>query len=235
MTPRLTYANVMATIAVFIALGGTSYAVSKLPRNSVGAAQLRSGAVTSEKIKDRAITRADLAADALSVGPRGPRGPQGLGGGTGPAGPAGGTGAAGARGPAGVTEILVRKRDAPVNVAFGANSEVDVATFALPSGKWFVQAVTNVINTNQGSFFRCNLFVNGIATGPSQAIHVGGTTGSTVGALLAPGAAVDAASERQIVLRCSHDSAITPGSDQPRFERTKITAVRADILDVGDL
>ena len=39
---HITYANVMATIALFIALGGTSYAVSQLPRNSVGAKQIRS-------------------------------------------------------------------------------------------------------------------------------------------------------------------------------------------------
>jgi hypothetical protein len=34
MRPKLTYANVMATIAVFIALGGASYASLKLPKNS---------------------------------------------------------------------------------------------------------------------------------------------------------------------------------------------------------
>ena len=39
---HLSYANVMATIAVFIALGGTSYALTALPRNSVGPKQIRS-------------------------------------------------------------------------------------------------------------------------------------------------------------------------------------------------
>ena len=34
--PRVTYANVMATIAVFVALGGASYAAIAVPRNSVG-------------------------------------------------------------------------------------------------------------------------------------------------------------------------------------------------------
>ena len=33
---RLTYANVTATLALFIALGGSSYAALKLPRDSVG-------------------------------------------------------------------------------------------------------------------------------------------------------------------------------------------------------
>jgi hypothetical protein len=47
---RLTYANVMATVAVFIALGGGAYAIS-LGKNSVGSKQLKPGAV---KPKDTA-------------------------------------------------------------------------------------------------------------------------------------------------------------------------------------
>jgi hypothetical protein len=53
---RLTYANVMATVAVFIALGGASYAATQLPKNSVGAKQLRKNAVTTAKIKNGAVT-----------------------------------------------------------------------------------------------------------------------------------------------------------------------------------
>jgi hypothetical protein len=43
---RLTYANVTATVALFVALGGASYAAIALPPNSVGPRQLRSGAVS---------------------------------------------------------------------------------------------------------------------------------------------------------------------------------------------
>ncbi|HTT93766.1 MAG TPA: hypothetical protein VMF55_03785 [Solirubrobacterales bacterium] len=53
---RLTYANVMATIAVFIALGGASYAAVKLPKNSVGTKQIKKEAVTAAKIKNGAVT-----------------------------------------------------------------------------------------------------------------------------------------------------------------------------------
>ena len=48
---RLSYANVMATVAVFIALGGGSYAAIKLPANSVGNKQLKKNAVTLKKIR----------------------------------------------------------------------------------------------------------------------------------------------------------------------------------------
>ncbi len=41
---RLTYANVMATAALFIALGGGAYAAFKVPKNSVGTKQLKNGA-----------------------------------------------------------------------------------------------------------------------------------------------------------------------------------------------
>lgn len=87
---RLTYANVMATIAVFIALGGTSYAALKLPRNSVGAEQIKSGAVRSAEIKDRSIRTSDLATSARAS-LRGQIGPQGPTGATGPQGPSGPT------------------------------------------------------------------------------------------------------------------------------------------------
>jgi hypothetical protein len=89
---RLSYANVMATIAVFIALGGSSYAAINLPRNSVGASEIKTGAVRSAEIKDRSIRTSDLATSARSAlrgqsGPQGPAGPQGLAGAQGPAGP----------------------------------------------------------------------------------------------------------------------------------------------------
>jgi hypothetical protein len=48
---RLTYANVIATIALFIALGGASYAATQLPRNSVGPKQLKREAVNGAKVK----------------------------------------------------------------------------------------------------------------------------------------------------------------------------------------
>ena len=66
---RLTYANVMATIAVFIALGGASYAATQLPKNSVGSKQLKKNAITTAKIKDAAVTGAKVNLSTLGTVP----------------------------------------------------------------------------------------------------------------------------------------------------------------------
>ncbi len=51
----------VSLIALFVALGGTSYAaITALPKNSVGTAQLKNNAVTGAKIKDHAITAAKI-------------------------------------------------------------------------------------------------------------------------------------------------------------------------------
>ncbi|MET0730486.1 MAG: hypothetical protein ABWZ03_04775, partial [Solirubrobacterales bacterium] len=52
---KLTYANVMATLAVFLVLGGgTAFAATQLPARSVGTMQLKSGAVTPAKLSQTA-------------------------------------------------------------------------------------------------------------------------------------------------------------------------------------
>lgn len=54
---KLTYANVVATLAFFLVLtGGAAYAASHLAKNSVGTKQLKKGSVTSAKIKKEAVT-----------------------------------------------------------------------------------------------------------------------------------------------------------------------------------
>ena len=83
---RPRYADVAATLALIVALGGTSYAVTVLPRNSVGTAQL----------KAHAVTKAKLAA-GLSI-----RGAEGL---AGPPGPQGAPGAIGQTGQTGISIV----------------------------------------------------------------------------------------------------------------------------------
>jgi hypothetical protein len=54
---RLTYANVMSSLAVFLVLGGaTAFAATHLGKNSVGNAQLKRNAVSTTKLRNNAVT-----------------------------------------------------------------------------------------------------------------------------------------------------------------------------------
>lgn len=63
---RLTYANVTATVALFLALGGGAYAAISLPKNSVGTKQLRKRAVTTSKIANGAVATSRVAKAAIT-------------------------------------------------------------------------------------------------------------------------------------------------------------------------
>jgi hypothetical protein len=68
--PRLTYANVVATLALVIAVGGASaFAASKLPKNSVGTKQIKKEAITAVKIKNGAVTGAKVQMSSLGTVP----------------------------------------------------------------------------------------------------------------------------------------------------------------------
>ena len=60
LASRLTYANVVSSICLFLVIGGGAYAAASLPRNSVGPRQLKNNAVTSGKVKDRTLRGVDL-------------------------------------------------------------------------------------------------------------------------------------------------------------------------------
>jgi hypothetical protein len=52
MKPKLTYANLVSTLCLFLLLGGgAALAASRLAKNSVGAKQLKNGSVSTAKLK----------------------------------------------------------------------------------------------------------------------------------------------------------------------------------------
>jgi hypothetical protein len=69
---RLTYANVMSSIAVFLVLGGATAIAAKkigkndLKANSVTTAKIKRNAVTTSKIKNSAITTNKIANEAVT-------------------------------------------------------------------------------------------------------------------------------------------------------------------------
>ena len=65
---KLTYANVVASLALFLVLSGaTAYAASHLGRNSVGAKQLKSSAVTTSKLKRNAVTATKIRLGSITA------------------------------------------------------------------------------------------------------------------------------------------------------------------------
>lgn len=63
---RLTYSNVMSSIAVFLVLGGATAFAAGLAKNSVGSKQLKKNAVTAAKIKNNAVTAAKIQNGAIT-------------------------------------------------------------------------------------------------------------------------------------------------------------------------
>ena len=121
-------ALIVAGIALFVALGGTSYAVTQLPKNSVGTKQLKANAVTGAKVKNGSLAATDFSNAALDV----------LQGATGPAGP---TGATGATGP---SNVYFGRQQTTVTV--NNTTGVTVGTMDVPAGAYSVVAAMTVTN-----------------------------------------------------------------------------------------
>src|SRR6476646_8749340 len=144
MTTRIVrYArgNVVGYLALFIALGGTSYAAVRLAPGSVTNRALAAGAVTHSKLAANSVGANDVIKHSLTAaafkpgaigvvkGGIGANGPAGPGGAVGPAGPSGRVGPAGADGSA---SIVVRARDTgSVTAPHGTSTNVP-----LSGGTW---------------------------------------------------------------------------------------------------
>jgi len=208
--PRLSYANVISSIALFVALGGTGYAVTQLPRNSVGSRQLKANAVTSAKIRASAVQRSDLAPSARG-GARGPRGP---------AGPAG------ALGP---SETIQVKRAGPIAIPTTTGGSATVATITLSAGSWMFNAQTRVRADPGGSdYFNCELVTASGERFADGALRIGEAAGDTsIGSISSQGA-MTFAGTTQVSYVCSHAAAI---AGAPRAENSWLLATRVGSLE----
>jgi hypothetical protein len=61
---RLTYSNVVATLALFLALGGGALAAIKLKRNSVGARHIKPNAVKSSELAPNSVKTGEIGSNA---------------------------------------------------------------------------------------------------------------------------------------------------------------------------
>jgi hypothetical protein len=135
-------AFVVSLIALFVALGGTTYAATSLPKNSVGTAQLKNGAVTTTKISKKTI--------AALKGSRGPAGPQGA---TGATGPQGQPGAQGVKGDTGSTGAPGTARAWAVVSTVGnvSHSHNVLSVIKLGTGEFCVQLDPSVPSSSTGA------------------------------------------------------------------------------------
>jgi hypothetical protein len=149
MFGRGRYAGVTATLALAVALGGTSYAATAISGHdirdgTIRASDLATGSVTSAKVRDGSLLRRDFRAGQIPAGgpgggasgQRGARGPQGVAGpkgARGERGPAGETGASGAQGAPGATGAQGGQGDAGPQGVAGPEAVPDVAVTSLPT------------------------------------------------------------------------------------------------------
>ncbi len=156
-------ATVIALIALFVALGGTSYAAIRIPRN----------AVTSKQVKDRSLRAKDFARGQLPRGARGPRGltgapgPTGVPGAPGAKGDSGAVGAPGAtgqtgpQGPSGVSEVRTASFTGEQLKNPTTNSAV-----SLTAGTWVL--VASVSSGTTGATTECTLGNDVVTLGPGE-------------------------------------------------------------------
>ena len=131
---RFSYANVMSTMAFFLALGGVSYAAVSIPANSVGTRQIADKSVGTNDLADRAVTSSKINPAVLTMfkgqkGDAGAVGAQGNAGPVGPPGQQGPSGQDGAQGPKGDPGATYRviALDSGLNVTQGGEFVSSVA------------------------------------------------------------------------------------------------------------
>jgi hypothetical protein len=135
---------IVAMTALFVAGTGTSYAVSSLPKDSVGAAQIKTSAVRTAEVKDGTLLAKDFAAGVLLKGDTGATGAAGAPGATGATGATGAKGATGATGTFG--SITIQRADFPL-ADNGSVSAGNLGNVACPAGQVGVGGGANLADT----------------------------------------------------------------------------------------
>lgn len=156
---HLSYANVVASLALFLALGGAAYAATQLPRNSVGTRQLKAEAVTAGKIAKK--TRRQLQGATGPQGPQGKAGPKGAAGAKGATGPKGAQGVQGPKGePGDLPAFEAFTRPATPTPFIGA---IPVVAVSLGPGSYATSANVVVRATGSATTVVCTLTGGGEA------------------------------------------------------------------------
>jgi hypothetical protein len=167
---KLSYANVAATVALFVALGGSAAAASGLitsaqikdgslrgsdfANRTIGARKLRPNGITGAYVRDHSLTGRDIRNQSLTLAALSPlaldqlKGSKGETGPQGPTGPTGPQGSAGPAGPSGATYTTIQAT-APDVADLG--SAQTILTRSLPgAGVYLVSGRVKVTNSSGG-------------------------------------------------------------------------------------
>ena len=150
-TPK--YANVTATLALFVALGGTSYAAatisgsdvrngsltgSDIKNESLKSRDVDNGSLTNRDLKNGSLLAADFKAGQLPAGPQGLPGPQGPQGIQGP------------QGPAGATNVVARRTNNTLSPAPAGDVTIEATVASCLPGERVVGGGAGITNITSG-------------------------------------------------------------------------------------
>ena len=180
-------ALVVSCLALLVSLTGTSVAAVQqlVPRNSVGAKQLKNNAVTSAKVRNGSLLRADFKSGQLPRGSRGPRGE---------------TGPEGLRGPSN----LYLAQEFMFPVAYSSTAYATQRSLNLPAGSWLVTATLAVDSDDPDpvSSVRCLLLVGGtMVDGADAMLGQNDTAGARMAITLQGGHTLTAAGAAELQCR----------------------------------
>jgi hypothetical protein len=142
---RLTYANVMATVAVFVALGGSSYAALRIGSgaivdNSIRSSDIRNNQLRSIDVHDQALLAKDFKAGQLPQGPKGDKGDKGD------------------PGQAGIPPTSYYTSRRPQTNLPPASGELTITSLtSLPAGSYILTAHTVAVNFGPPGYVRCGI------------------------------------------------------------------------------
>ena len=233
---------VVSCIALAVALGGTAYAVTALPKNSVGTAQIKKDAVTGAKIKAGSIDATDLRPGVLLSGASAAKGDTGAAGATGAPGATGAAGDTGAIGPSGITATgsvadanltTLSTTGTTAVVSLGAagstpdRQSTGPITVSVPSTLIINASASFTHRTGQEQQVDCWLTVDGVDLYGQAGTYGTWATWNPVGSgsttIPVTGSRAVSAGAHDVAVTCLHSS----GSGTLQFTRGALTVVAA--------
>ncbi|HEX8206859.1 MAG TPA: hypothetical protein VF587_12435 [Solirubrobacteraceae bacterium] len=212
---RISPATVLALLALVAALGGTSYAASKVTgkdvrNSSLTGADIRNRSLTGADVKDGSLSASDFGPGQLPRATPGTEGPQGPAGPAGPPGPQGEPGEPGARGPKGETGGAgVAGASATTDVSL-TSSDATVISTQVDAGAparllvWASAELRGAVDSDDVA--DCVLSVNGIGASTPIRVSVGASASGGRATLAPTGTADVAEGASTVALRCREAS-----------------------------